>query len=77
MKSFLKLFAISGLFIINACSQNEPLSDTSPDYTITYDVHISGGSIIDGSGNPAVMGDILVSGDKIAFVGTVDRQKIK
>lgn len=40
--------------------------------TPQYDLIIKNGQIIDGSGNPAFTGDIAVSGDTIAAIGTLD-----
>src|SRR2546427_2692515 len=37
-----------------------------------YDVLIKNGSIIDGSGNPWVSGDIAIRGDRIAAIGKLD-----
>jgi dihydroorotase/N-acyl-D-amino-acid deacylase len=37
--------------------------------TATYDIVISGGRILDGSGNPWFIGDIGIQGDTIAYVG--------
>ena len=34
-----------------------------------YDVILRGGSIVDGSGNPRYVGDVAISGDRIAAVG--------
>jgi len=37
-----------------------------------YDVLLKNGSIIDGSGNPWVSGDIAILGDRIAAIGKLD-----
>jgi len=37
-----------------------------------YDVLLKNGSIIDGSGNPWVSGDIAIRGDRIAMIGKLD-----
>ncbi len=72
-----KLFALISLLILSACTPDIPETKTpAPDYTRTYDLHISGGTIVDGSGKPSYRGDILVSGDKISFIGAVDASKI-
>lgn len=42
----------------------------------SFDVHISGGTIIDGSGSSAVNGDVLIVEDRIVFVGPVDDREI-
>ena len=76
--SFLpKLFAIIGIAFVSGCSSdNEIMTTDGPDYTVSYDLHIKGGTIVDGSGEASFAGGLLVSGDKIAFVGTVDSSKI-
>ena len=38
----------------------------------TYDLPISGGRIVDGTGNPWYYGDVAVKGDRIAAVGHLD-----
>lgn len=80
MKQFAKLWAIIGLFMVSACSQSEQTKEQladGPDYNVTYDLHISGGTIVDGSGDTAYAGDVLVIGDKITYVGAVDANKVK
>ncbi len=42
-----------------------------------YDVIIRNGSIIDGSGNPWVSGDIAIRGDRIAAIGKLDGAQAK
>ena len=75
MNRLVKLFSVLGIIIIGACSKDEQTS--GPDYNITYDLHIAGGTIVDGSGEASFAGDILVSGDKIAYVGAVNASKIQ
>ena len=80
MKFLIKTFAVMSLLILSACSSDEQAPETTAtglDYRLTYDLHIMGGSIVDGSGEPYFSGDILVIGDKIAYVGAVDATKIK
>lgn len=80
MNQFSKLCAVIGLFMVTACAETDQSSKPvagGPDYNITYDVHISGGTIVDGSGNAAFEGDVLLVGDKISFVGDVDTNKVK
>jgi N-acyl-D-amino-acid deacylase len=45
---------------------------SSPDNSADYDVIIRNGSIIDGSGNPWVSGDVAIRGNRIAAIGHVD-----
>lgn len=80
MKFSIKAFVLLCLLSLNACSSNEPASETEtdgPDYNLSYDLHITGGTIVDGSGDASFAGDVLVSGDKIAYVGAVDASKVK
>ena len=63
-----------------SCSFNDKAENTaanSPDYSITYDLHITGGTIVDGSGSAPFTGDVLVSNDKIVYVGQALSAKIK
>ena len=39
-----------------------------------YDLIIRGGKIVDGTGRPAINGDVAITGDRIAAVGKVDGQ---
>src|SRR5579859_5228854 len=41
------------------------------------DLIIRGGSVVDGSGSPAIRADIGISGDRIVFVGSSARRKAK
>jgi N-acyl-D-amino-acid deacylase len=45
--------------------------------TGTYDIIITNGRIIDGSGNPWVSGDIAISGDRIAKIGKLANARAK
>lgn len=78
MKFLIKVTALVGMLSIAACSSNESATeDSGPDYTVTYDLHITGGTIVDGSGDASFAGDVLISGDTIAYVGAVDMSKIQ
>jgi N-acyl-D-amino-acid deacylase len=81
MKIILQIFSLLSILVISACSANEQTaSETTPggpDYSVTYDLHISGGTIVDGSGDASFTGDVLVKGDKIAYVGSLDFAKLK
>lgn len=80
MDRIIQLFAVLGILILSACSADEQTSEmsakNSPDYGITYNLHITGGTIVDGSGDASIVGDVLVSGEKIAYVGTLDSSKV-
>lgn len=81
MSHIIQLFALVGILILSACSSddqaNEMSPESGPNYSMTYDLHITGGTIVDGSGDAAFAGDVLVSGDKIVYVGSLDSAKIK
>ncbi|MBT5072260.1 MAG: amidohydrolase family protein [Kordiimonadaceae bacterium] len=79
MKILSQLMALTALLLITACSSNEQAAETTtdgPDYSLSYDLYIKGGTIVDGSGASSYAGDLLVSGDKIAYVGDVDASKV-
>lgn len=80
MQHLTKLWVMIGLLIISACSEGnqstEPAAD-GLDYSLTYDLHIGGGTLVDGSGEQSFLADILVVDDKIAYIGSVDANKIK
>jgi len=49
-----------------------PAARQPPSASTDYDVIIKNGSIIDGSGNPWVSGDIAIRGDRIAAIGKLE-----
>jgi N-acyl-D-aspartate/D-glutamate deacylase len=51
-------------FVIVSCSKAQPPART-------YDLLITGGSVIDGNGTPAVVADVAIQGDKIAAIGSL------
>ncbi|MEL6676325.1 MAG: amidohydrolase family protein [Bacteroidota bacterium] len=55
-----------------ACSHTPPLP-LSPEGT--FDTWISGGMVVDGSGQKAYAADLLIQADTIAFVGKVDSSR--
>jgi dihydroorotase/N-acyl-D-amino-acid deacylase len=57
----------------DAVPPSQPNASVSND----YDVIIKNGSIIDGSGNPWVSGDIAIRGDRIAAIGKLDDARAK
>lgn len=48
----------------------------SPDEPSAYDLHIEGGTVVDGTGSAGRRADVLVRDDTIAFVGPVDTDTI-
>ena len=51
-----------------AC-QRPASRDATPGGGATYDVLLSGGWVVDGSGNPRWRGDVAIRGDRIAAMG--------
>lgn len=75
MNTFVKVLL---LLLTAACGTMSSTEDNkAPNYELTYDIFISGGTIVDGSGAKPFKGDLLIKGDKISYVGKVDAQKIK
>jgi N-acyl-D-amino-acid deacylase len=63
---------------IAAAAYDAPLgSQINPSSSAEYDVIIKNGSIIDGSGNPWVSGDIAIRGERIATIGKLDGAEAK
>ena len=60
--------ALRGLFLVG-CGLTVSAACAAPTATARYDVLIAGGSIYDGSGGPAFVGDVALEGDRIAYVG--------
>lgn len=58
--------------ILCACQS----AQTGLDYSASYDLYIQGGTVVDGSGAAPFRADVLVQGDRVSYVGTVDPRKI-
>ena len=56
----------TALLALAACAGSAHTGTTSPDGS--YDVVISGGKIVDGTGNPWYYGDVGLKGDRIAII---------
>ena len=78
MKTATRIFSATLLFVISAVSQacspgDVAERDSTPvAASAQYDWLIAGGSVVDGTGAPARLADVLVRDGRIAFVGPVD-----
>ena len=63
--------------IAAAAYDAKPTAQPTQSSNNEYDVIIRNGSIVDGSGNPWVSGDIAVRGDRIAAIGKLDTAQAK
>jgi len=63
----------AGLLLLAAaaCQKQSPSNTAAPPSTAAYDLLLTGGWIVDGSGNPRWRGDVAVRGDRIAAMGKV------
>jgi N-acyl-D-amino-acid deacylase len=72
MRPFLRTFAAAGVaFVGLACASarsSAPATATA-DGADAYDVLITNGRIVDGTGNPWFYGDVAIRGDRIAAIG--------
>lgn len=80
MSSFLFRISKNSLWVIifiglHACKQQTAF-DQLVSENKDFDVLISNGSIVDGSGNPPFSADVLIRADSIAFIGDVDSTQI-
>jgi N-acyl-D-amino-acid deacylase len=67
-KEFISAVLFSALMVLglgNASAAERPSG-------ATYDVVISNGRIVDGTGNPWFYGDLAIKGGKIAKIGKID-----
>ena len=60
--------------LLASCAAPLPVAPAPPPPLPAYDVGIRGGTIYDGSGGEPYIGDVMVSGDKVACVGTCPGQ---
>ena len=81
MNNWSRIFLTISVMLLASCSsgdqEQEQIVDEGPDYNVTYDLYIKGGTIVDGTGDPSFVGDLLVSGDMIAYVGETDETKVQ
>jgi len=67
----MKLSMINSLSLVLLLTTCINIQDKG-DAMITYDILIQGGTIIDGSGSPGVLADLLIRGSRIVQLGNVD-----
>jgi len=67
MKSIV-LFA--AILILTACQQSMSPESTESDSDKVFDVILTGGTVVDGLGNPAFRGDVGIKGDRIIAIST-------
>ena len=54
--------------MLAACQQNTPPPTSDSDSGKAFDLILTGGTLVDGLGNPAFRGDIGIKGDRIVAV---------
>ncbi|MBX2874911.1 MAG: amidohydrolase family protein [Saprospiraceae bacterium] len=75
----LRLFflAFCGLGLITCQNNTDPAFSKLVEESTSFDILIQGGRIIDGTGAAPFMGDVLIKGDEIAYIGQVDTTQIE
>jgi N-acyl-D-amino-acid deacylase len=58
-----------GPFVLAACAFTVTRALAAPPDATRYDVLIAGGTVYDGNGGEPFVGDVAISGDRIAYVG--------
>ncbi|MCB0840690.1 MAG: N-acyl-D-amino acid deacylase, partial [Bacteroidetes bacterium] len=77
MKRFFFNLTLCGFLIFLSCEKPKTAFDLFAEQYTEVDFHLTGGKIIDGTGEPAMKADLLIKGDEIVFIGEVDSQRIK
>ena len=65
-----------GIFVLLGLACTTSQDEDSSAESQTYDWHVRGGTLVDGTGDAARQSDVLVRGDTIAHVGAVDPDTI-
>ena len=68
--AFQRQFVFSLLFVSSSVALAATVN--AQPTSLTYDLIIRGGTLYDGSGQPPVVGDVAINGDRIVAVGKVD-----
>lgn len=66
MFAAMRLFVLAFALALAACTR--PSSAPAPAYPASYDIVITGGKIVDGTGNPWFYGDVGIVSDRIARI---------
>lgn len=69
--------AVCCLSLIACNTKTDPELEKLLSETKSFDILIQGGRIIDGTGAAPFLGDVLIKGDEIAYIGEVDTTKIE
>lgn len=75
MKRSLVIACCAGF--LGACQATPPAPGTTPAATTGFDVLITGGRIVDGTGAPWYLGDVGITGDRITAIGKLAGQAAK
>lgn len=75
MKRSLVIACCAGL--LSACQATLPAPGATPAATTGFDVLITGGRIVDGTGAPWYLGDVGITGDRITAIGQLAGQSAK
>jgi len=75
MKTILTILTSILFLLLVACG--DKAQNSAPDYTLEYDLYITGGTIVDGTGAKPYLGDVLTRGDTIIYIGEAKHNKVK
>ncbi len=65
-----KIVLFGVLLIVTACQPSVPPESAASDSNKVFDVILTGGTVVDGLGNPAFRGDVGIRGDRIIAIST-------
>lgn len=65
-----KILLLAASLMLVACQQSASPPGTEPDSGKAFDLILTGGTLVDGLGNPAFRGDIGIKGDRIVAVSS-------
>ncbi|MDP2320729.1 MAG: D-aminoacylase [Acidobacteriota bacterium] len=75
MKRSFLIACVAG--VLSACQSTPPAPGSTPAASAGFDVLITGGRIVDGTGAPWYVGDVGITGDRITAVGQLAGQAAK